>query len=508
MFLKKTSTLSPLQFFLLLLLFSAAFLFLRRGLAVIAFPFHIDWVEGLVLDQLSSLSDLKYLYPTQEALNQGPVFMPSAYPPLTHIVLYPFYLIYGNQYWYGRLIVLISVILTGFSIGWVVKKLTSSWFSASVSGLVFFSIPFVANWSPLLRVDFLALMLSWLGIVILIGGGEAVGLKRVLSSALFCALAVFAKQSYIFVTPTTLFLWLLLSHQKKAAFYFVSFFLILTGLPLFYLNIKTDGGLFFNLITVNHVVSFDIWVLHRFFGEVLTKLGYFVGIVICFFSLKRKQPLSVFLFGAVYFSLALLSVLSLAKAGSNINYFLEFSAGVSLLAGLSFRFAKNTLLFPVVLTLLIVQTLFTTTWPINKAHPTYDGFFERDYYNQAFLSFNHQSVLDLVQQTKGKILTDDAAAGILPLAGKRIIFEPFVMKELQKNGFWDAQPLLEQIQNKEFDLIFITHYLDANHALNVQSAQGLYTEAMWWPREVYEAVVQYYKLLEVNDKSFVFARLP
>ena len=64
------------------------------------------------------------------------------------------------------------------------------------------------------------------------------------------------------------------------------------------------------------------------------------------------------------------------------------------------------------------------------------------------------SLFEFVRRTPGTLLADDAA-GLLPLAGKPIEFQPFEMTQLAAAGLWDPTPLLARMEQQEFSAVLI-----------------------------------------------------
>jgi hypothetical protein len=137
------------------------FLFLDYMITLIVFPFNVDYGEGPILDQVMHLAKFQSIYPRE--LSELP-FAIGNYPPFYHLLQVPFAWIFGPAYWYGRLINLLSILVTAVLIGLVVHKLTQNRLAAVTGGMLLPAIPFILHWSGFVRVDAFALAASWAGI--------------------------------------------------------------------------------------------------------------------------------------------------------------------------------------------------------------------------------------------------------------------------------------------------------------------------------------------------------
>ena len=45
--------------------------------------------------------------------------------------------------------------------------------------------------------------------------------------------------------------------------------------------------------------------------------------------------------------------------------------------------------------------------------------------------------------------------GLLPLAGKRLYYEPFEFSQLSQAGLWDPAPLFQDVTKQKFSIILI-----------------------------------------------------
>jgi ABC-type Fe3+ transport system permease subunit len=76
----------------------AASLFVRHGIAALAFLYPLNYGEGPLLDQAMRLADLKNIYPVDLS---NPSYVVSNYPPLFLLLQAPFVWAFGPEFLYG-----------------------------------------------------------------------------------------------------------------------------------------------------------------------------------------------------------------------------------------------------------------------------------------------------------------------------------------------------------------------------------------------------------------------
>lgn len=242
----------------------------------IAYPYSIDYGEGPLLDQTMRLAHFQNIYANTFS---RPPYTISNYPPLYLLVQVPFAWIFGPAYWYGRLINLLSVLLTALFICLTLRALTRDWIGAAVGGLLLVAVPYVQHWSKFNRIDELALVLSWAGLYVLI---VKVGLsapllvdeappsarlldlaRKGLSSrpfwlgALLLVASIFTRQTYALAAPFAAFFWLIFGARgrwKQRILQALLLAVVVAGLTLLLfllLTLATAGGFYLNVIVAN-----------------------------------------------------------------------------------------------------------------------------------------------------------------------------------------------------------------------------------------------------------------
>src|SRR5215210_9325759 len=111
----------------------AASLFVRHGLAALAFPYPLNYGEGPLLDQAARLADLKNIYPADLS---KPPYVVSNYPALFVLLQAPFVWIFGPGFLYGRAISLLSTVAVAALVALTVHALTRDRTASAAGGLI------------------------------------------------------------------------------------------------------------------------------------------------------------------------------------------------------------------------------------------------------------------------------------------------------------------------------------------------------------------------------------
>jgi len=245
---------------LLLLLSLAAVVFLIYQGQALSHPYPLDYGEAPLVDQAMRMAAGQNIYRSDIS---SPPYTISNYPPLYVLSLVPFVKVFGPNFLAGRIISFLCSLASGTFLALIVYAHTADRTAAIVTGLLFVAIPYVVHWSPLLRIDMLALACSTGGLYLLARWPTA-RWSAVASVLLFVA-AIYTRQSYALAAPLAAFVWLATHGWRRAA----GLAALVGGLVLalfLALNALTQGGFFFNVVTAN-VNEFDIqrleWNLRR-----------------------------------------------------------------------------------------------------------------------------------------------------------------------------------------------------------------------------------------------------
>jgi hypothetical protein len=444
-------------FILLIALGRSLLLFLDYQRIVIAFPYNLDYGEGPILDQVMRLARFENIY--RQDLTQPPYTIGN-YPPVYQLLQIPFAWLFGPAFWYGRLINLISLVAAAVFIFLILHTVTQDWLAAAVGGLLLLANPYILHWSGFVRVDSLALGVSWAGLYCLVRWPDQ--RKGLVWGAIFLTAAIFTRQSYGLAAPLAGFVWLLARQPRRRAFelavwtggFSLTFFVIC--------NLLSNGGFSFNIITAN-VNPFFWETVRNYATRIWEKMGVLVfsGAVYMLAAVWTRNK--IWWLAAPYALAATASAVTIGKDGSNVNYLFEFSAGLAILAGAVLAWAgqawqvcaltggtwigRRWWLVSAIMLILAgqVSQLYDWSkdeyyrWPVERA--------QREAEEIAGL-------VQYVRDAPGAVLADEFM-GLIPLAGKNLGFQPFEFKQLVTGNLWDETPFINAITNREYDLILL-----------------------------------------------------
>jgi hypothetical protein len=460
----------------------AASLFVRHGLAALAFPYPLNYGEGPLLDQAVRLADLQNIYPADLS---APPYVVSNYPPLFVLLQAPFVWAFGPEFLYGRVISLASTMAVAGLIAATLHTITRDRTSSVAGCLTFLAVPFVLHWSSLDRVDMLGLALSWGGLYAVVRRPDRRGV--ILAALLFVA-AIYTRQTYALVAPFAAFVWLLAGGHGRRVLALATLSGSLSLLLLGALSALTGGGFFFHTVTANvnefrwGQVSYHLYTLQSLMPLLLVGGVGFVVLGL------RSRPALWWLAGAYLVGSAAVALL-IGKIGSDVNYLLELSAALALTAGAMIsRFASR----PGVRGALLLALAAQVAIMIQASQYSYSGL-------QSDVIAHRAGVIrlqEVVDDSKGPILADEYA-GLLPLEGRSIYLQPFEMTQLQRDGRWDQGPLLMSIERREFLAILIW---------NPPYAAGIRRER--WTRKMLQAIGENYEPVHKYAGTLVYRPRP
>jgi|GEM_PF-566648 hypothetical protein len=449
-------------------------------LAGLAYPYQLDYGEGMMLAQARMLAQGQQIYKPAAGF---PYFFAN-YPPVMFALAAGLVRLLGTSFLAGRLIAVPATLLLAALCGWLVWQTTRQRLAAVIAALAFLGSPYVYHWAPLFRVDLLGLLSSVAGLYVLWRANKPqrpfTDYSLYLAAILFL-LGLYTKQSFL-AAPLAALLWLLFRDWRRALL--LAGLLLLLGLPPFLLlNQATQGGFAFGLLSAN-VNPFSARLL---LGQVAAFLRTFA--VLCLLAvyawaerLRHNAPppspgrggaggevtfpgrgggrgevaflarLSVL---DCYFVTALATVALAGKVGAWENYFFEPLFVLCVFAGLAIanvlracypshpwypRPEKRTaaILVPA---LLLVQAGLMWHTPTAARELMADN-------RQAY-----ERLGPLIRAQTGMILSEEL--GLLVLNGQEVPYYSFEYAQLARTGRWDQQWELAALRQQQFSLVVL-----------------------------------------------------
>jgi hypothetical protein len=320
----------------------------------IAAPFQFDYEEGNILNALSRITHGLSPYPDPHAFPN----VLNPYGPVAYYLLAIPVKLFGLSFGHARMVIVASVVAICVLLALTIVKLGGSRVAAAAFGLMYPTLVVVQGWSWLLRVDFLALVLSLAGLYLFcrgfakedagalgsignrqstIGNSFVVSASSAVEPPMFASAALMVAAicvKYTFLAaPAACVLYLLFQRRWKEAGRFVGIGVALSAAALAITAALTRGTIFTHLF-LSHPDPFvwDVYLLRTSrMLAVHRPLVALAGALLVSDLLRRRVSVPV-----LWLLLATGSAVTSGKLGSGWNHYLEWSAALCLCAGLGF----------------------------------------------------------------------------------------------------------------------------------------------------------------------------
>lgn len=437
---------------------------LADGVAAIGVFSGLDYGEGIVWQQTADLFTARSFGP----IDGFPAIV-YHYTPLYHAVTWVASHAAGaDMLATGRVVSLASTLIAAGLAGLVARQacrtegLAVGVIVAAGAALSVFAFLPVVFWAPLMRVDMLAVMLSVGGLLL---GILAVGRPRLIHvAALLFVAAVYAKQTSI-AAPIALFGVLFLIRPRLALAGITT--CIVAGLAvLVTLMILTDERF------AKHVFLYNVnrFELHRLRGISQHVSGHFwlfvgalVGIAARVLSIRAnagslrerlaaRPEDTAFLIAVAFFLSAGLMTLTVAKSGSSINYFIEWSFALAILVGMALieparavvygvrSSEAGTALVVAIPALFALQAALTSpVLPHSNQHPVREA--------------QLRTLAARIGAAPKPVISDEMT--VVRRGGRDVVWEPAIFAELAHTGVWDETAFIAMIDRQAF-AFFVT----------------------------------------------------
>jgi hypothetical protein len=428
---------------------------------LLLYPYGANYGEAPIMDQALHIAEGHNIYKPNLQL---PPYVIANYTPI-----YP--LLIGGVYYLthlpllniGRTISILAAIASSMLLGALANKFFHSPIVGLLTASLFLGHPYVGLWSGLVRVDALALAFSLGGLWIVCTRWRSTAW---LAIAIICLLAsIFTRQTFLLAAPFACGVWLIRNDWKRGLTFLAA--LAFLGLAVFLIiNSVTQGGFYQHIVTAN-VNTYTI-------GRTVSMgmLYLLIGPVLLFMAAltirtSARQPMEPFLVWGFlpYTGGAFLTALTVGKIGSDINYFLEFTAAAAVWSAGIYRIKPGK---PAAF-----MFLLHAIWAVTFSGLLFQAPLVKLWNNIAEVDAQARQVQAAVAQ--GRVLADDRL-DLVVLAGQEIYFQPFEYTQMYSAGLWDTTNFEAEIARQEFSLILIR--------LAYQQER--------WPAPVYDTIRQYY----------------
>lgn len=464
---------------------------------LIQFPFDYDQGEGFELVDTILFSQGKWPYLDT---NVYP-FYSSNYPPLFHVIAAPFVWLFGEAYWYGRLLGFLGTLVTASAIGYAVYRESHQRTIAILSGLAFLASNTVYHIGPLFRQHMTMVMFEMLAVLVLARADEITETRRqrwafVGGIALIIA-AGYTKQ-LAYATAIAALAFVFIRNPLRGIASAIGLGLV-GGAIFLWINVSTDGQWWLQTVAANvndfypdqTVGLFRLWFsLHGFL---------LVPAVIYVIYELYFGRLSVY---SLWFVAATANSILAGKWGAGDSYFATSIAALCVLSGLfaartlnrDWHFPKNYLsrilidpfrrFAPILggVGLVVIPLLYIGYGRAVLHMPTEGAVFGavadvlgikpnalNGFYDSAgriaggYADIGHLTtqadinagyrIVELIKASDKPVLSEEAGFNLL--AGKDVITNPTQLLNLANNETFDGSALIEMIENQNFGLIVL-----------------------------------------------------
>jgi len=444
----------------------------HQGWKRVNVPYELDYGEGPVMWQVLNVSDPSRAY---VRLGGGPLVIWN-YPPAYLIAVRELWLVQGDLLWSGRFVSFLCGLGIALLLAAIVYRASPSRFGSSIrlgaagTGLLFLCTAPALYWFPFMRVDWLGLLATYLGVFLYLSA-ESRQWKTYLAF-LFFLLAICTKQTFV-AAPLACFLITLVTVPRRALH--LGALCAVLGAVAFWLGMRwTNGGLAYHLILYNaHTFSFRRALAGLAWNFSHVRIFLILPGALAVLAISRayrltsgrgwrmwkarlsRSPFSLALSVEILHCVfAFLISLTYGKTGSSANYFLEFDATLCVLSGLSLAILfwqaqcapRLTATFAAALMIPVVLAGHSLGSILNSpAGSAGTPLMHRDRLEV------YQQLLPLIAGASGPVLSDDMV--LLTRAGKDTLFEPATMGYLAEVGTWDQSPFEHRIESKDFAMI-------------------------------------------------------
>ncbi len=437
--------------------------FWNAARAAIAHPYQLDYGEGPLLDQIRTMRAGETIYPSPDR----PPHVIGNYPPVYHLAIRLIDQTVGNTLAVGRALSALSAALIAALIGVLVVRAAqpsagrvARGLAAAAAALAFSRVSYTASWAPLMRVDMLADLFAFAGVVIFALLADQRG--SVAWCVLPLALAVFTKQSAIAAAATCVIVAAFARPRRGAQ---LAALLAVAGAIGLALLVGVEGGNpFFHLITANRN-AYDWWQTAAYLQDMVRR--YPVALAIAAVGARalfadwpprrgaaepvawERPVLGVYLLAALAMSL------TVGKVGSEVNYLIEVMGVVWACAGVAVAdsFAPPVTRAESPLPAALASVLLPALLLVQVS-----GLIERPGIEwvevpSARATDETRRLVERLRETEGPVLSEDVT--LLVIAGKRVELQPFEMTQLAQQGLWDPAPFVQRIRAGEFALVVL-----------------------------------------------------
>jgi hypothetical protein len=436
----------------------------RCARAVLAYPFGVDYGEGIVWQQALLIPGPR-MYGSIDHLP----FIVFHYPPVYHLASRAVMAFGVDPLAAGRIVSLAATAVIAISIAWLVATELAGWvghsavlIGALTGALLPLSLGPVETWFDRMRVDMLAVALAFVGVAFVVRSERQPAWLALAMPAF--VLSIYTRQTEL-AAPVSALLVLLLVRPRAT---------ILAGIggavlglcALAWLEWATAGGF------LRHVITYNIntWTFALLLTRLRFQVSYAVLLAVAIIGLvvlwlrRREETLPrgveasrytiVLPIITVWLLLSLIMmVATVGKNGSDVNYFIEpmcvCAVAVGLLIGLCWQaVAGSPGRRDMALRLGLVFATVALVGVMAKRRPVCYAVQDPE-----LIAIQQNLVQEIAKQNR-PVLSEDMVLSLR--AGKEVPIEMAIFHELALKGQWDQRRLTDLIDSHAFAFLVTT----------------------------------------------------
>jgi hypothetical protein len=463
------------------------------ALAVVR-PVALDYAEPVIYGQALRVVWGEPLY---QPIDHLPLTV-AAYTPLYYWAAAALQTLVGPGFGPGRLVSLMCGLATAILSGAVASRRSGGVWVGTFAALLFLALAFPrdrddAPWLGLYRVDLLGTALSVASIAVLTWRTDRRG---VIASGALAGLALLCKQTFFAATLAGT-LWLVLDRPRRAVL-FAGVAGITLAVPCALLE-ATTGAFLQNTLQAN--LNPFYWAIAGGLLSVFIRTQWLpLALAGIYLGLARPWRDRPSLLVVLYWGAASLSLVGLGKIGANYNYWIEFAAATAILAARGagcLLSVSNTRLGVVAASGALIAAV-----GVQLGGP--DGILGSARAMQPHLSEKAAGtdrdfglLIDRVRREQTAVLAEPM--DVVVLAGRPVLFEPFIYSLRNDVGRWTPDELVGRICTGEIGLAILGYTLEDGARLT----DGLHA---LWPASVLAALDRSMHLEAKLAGRYVYSR--
>lgn len=420
-----------LSFLLIIICLSFLFFtFIKRCVTIITYPFDIDAGEGYILNESKVLALGGNIY---KDINYPP-YLCANYPPVYQFLTGLIMRIFNKfSFFIPRVTSFLCSITIMLLIFYIVFRYSKNFLISIISSLIFPAMWYAYEWSPYARVDLLGILFSILAYI---------NVDNIPLCVLFSALAVYTKQTFVFAAVVC-FSYLFLVNKIYARRLLVYYLLLCTLIALV-LNLITKNQFVKHIIFTNAYNPYSIKRTLDWFNSFVGNYFMFTFLAIYQFlnEIKQKRP-SVY----AYFLLSSIIIAAgVGQIGAYVNYFLELSVAISILASFALANILEKKYNFVICILLLFQVIY-----LLKITPDFKLVRKHNWSKEPTIERlkTEQELYKFIMENKKKHILKETKVGMLVLADKEVEYHPHLFRVKK----WNLENFIHDIKNGRYEII-------------------------------------------------------